>query len=53
MCEDKRGEERKAAERMYLEAKGNIKLVEIAEKLHLPDLKIRKWKALDKWKRKI
>ena len=50
---DKRSEERKQAERMYLESKGNIKLVEIAEKLGLPDNKVRKWKSLDNWEGKL
>lgn len=50
---DKRSEERKQAERLYLESKGNIKLVEIAEKLGLPDNKIRKWKSLDNWEGKL
>lgn len=50
---DKRSEERKQAERMYLESKGNMKLVEIAEKLGLPDNKVRKWKSLDNWEGKL
>ena len=41
---DKRSEERKRAEQMYLDSKGSLKLVEIAEKLGLPDNKVRKWK---------
>ena len=50
---DKRSEERKQAERMYLESKGDIKLVEIAEKLGIPDNKVRKWKSLDNWEGKL
>lgn len=50
---DKRSAERKEAEKMYLESKGNMKLVEIAEKLKLPDNKIRKWKSLDGWEAKL
>ena len=50
---DKRSEERKQAERLYLENKGNIKLVDIAEKLGLPDNKVRKWKSLDNWEGKL
>ena len=50
---DKRSEERKQAEQLYLENKGNIKLVEIAEKLGLPDNKVRKWKSLDDWEGKL
>ncbi len=50
---DRRSAERKEAERLYLESKGNMKLVEIAEKLELPDNKIRKWKSLDGWEAKL
>lgn len=50
---DKRSEERKRAEQMYLDSKGSLKLVEIAEKLGLPDNKVRKWKSLDGWEAKL
>lgn len=50
---DRRSAERKEAERLYLESKGNMKLVEIAEKLKLPDNKVRKWKSLDGWEAKL
>lgn len=50
---DKRSVERKEAERIYLEAKGDIKLVDIAKKLGLPDNKVRKWKSLDDWEGKL
>lgn len=50
---DRRSAERKEAERLYLESKGNMKLVEIAEKMKLPDSKIRKWKSLDRWEAKL
>lgn len=53
MCEDRRSEERKRAEQMYLESGGKQKLVDIAAALQLPDLKIRKWKSLDKWDSKL
>ena len=53
MCEDRRSEERKRAEQMYLESDGKRKLVDIAAALQLPDLKIRKWKSLDKWDSKL
>lgn len=33
--------------------KGNIKLVEIASSLGLPDNKIRKWKSIDNWEGKL
>lgn len=50
---DKRSDERKKAEKIFLENKGNLKLVEIAEKLGLPSNKIRKWKSLDGWEAKL
>ena len=50
---DRRSEERKKAEQIYLESKGNIKLVEIASSLGLPDNKIRKWKSIDNWEGKL
>lgn len=50
---DRRSAERKEAERMYLESKGTMKLVEIAERLKLQDNKIRKWKSLDGWEAKL
>lgn len=50
---DRRSAERKEAERLYLESKGSLKLVEIAEKMKLPDNKIRKWKSLDGWEAKL
>lgn len=53
MCEDRRSDERKRAEKMYLESGGKKKLVDIAAELQLPDLKIRKWKSLDKWDSKL
>lgn len=53
MCEDRRSDERKRAEQMYLESGGKRKLVDIAADLQLPDLKIRKWKSLDKWDSKL
>lgn len=50
---DKRSEERKLAEQMYLESNGTVKMVDIAAQLHLPDSKIRKWKSLDEWEAKL
>lgn len=50
---DKRSAERKQAEQMFLESKGNAKLVDIAEKLKLPANKVRKWKSLDGWEEKL
>lgn len=50
---DKRSQERKHAEQMFLESKGELKLVEIAERLNLPANKVRKWKSLDDWDGKL
>ena len=50
---DKRSEERRLAEKMFLDSNGNAKLVDIAEKLKLPPNKIRKWKSMDKWEEKL
>ena len=50
---DKRSEERRQAEKMFLDSNGNAKLVDIAEKLKLPPNKIRKWKSMDKWEEKL
>lgn len=41
--------ERIKAKEMYLNAKGNIMLKDIAADLGVTDVKIRKWKNLDKW----
>ncbi|MBO5610583.1 MAG: hypothetical protein J5929_09495 [Eubacterium sp.] len=51
--EDRRSNERKKAEKMYLSAKGDVKLVDIAKKLGVPDGKVRKWKSLDGWEDKL
>ncbi len=34
---------------MYFDAKGDIKLVDIASKLNIKDSQVRKWKSQDKW----
>lgn len=44
-----RSPERDKAKTMYLNAKGNIKLKDIALELGVLDTQIRKWKSLDKW----
>ena len=41
--------ERIKAKEIYLNAKGNIMLKEIAEDIGVTDVKVRKWKNLDKW----
>lgn len=46
---DKRSENRKEAERLYLESNGALTPAQIAEKLILPGSRIRKWKTLDEW----
>ena len=51
--DDKRSVERIEAERMYLEADGDIKLVDIASKLGISDSKVRKWKSMDGWEGKL
>lgn len=53
MREDRRSEERKAAEKKYLDSDGKEKLVKIAADFQLPASRIRKWKTLDKWDEKL
>lgn len=40
---------REEAKKLYLDSNGTIKLIDISNKLGLTDVKIRKWKNLDKW----
>lgn len=44
-----RSPNRDKAKKIYLDAKGNIKLKDIALELGILDTQIRKWKSLDKW----
>lgn len=44
-----RSPNRDKAKEIYLHAKGNIKLSEIASRLDVSDSQIRKWKSTDKW----
>ncbi|MBZ9633060.1 terminase small subunit [Clostridium sp. FP1] len=44
-----RSPSRNKAKEIYLKAKGNIKLKDIALELGVLDTQIRKWKSLDKW----
>ena len=44
-----RSPEREKAKELYLNAKGNIKLIDIAQQLGVLDTQIRKWKSQDKW----
>lgn len=46
----KRDENREKARRLFLESNGLMKNGEIAEKLGVDSVKIRKWKCIDKWK---
>lgn len=50
---DRRSENRKEAERLYLENNGTLGPAQIAEKLILPASKIRKWKMLDDWDKSL
>ena len=50
---DRRSEERKNAEKLYLDSKGTAKSVDIAAQLDIPDSKVRKWKSLDAWDSKL
>lgn len=44
-----RSPNRDKAKELYLTAKGNIKLTDIATQLNVSDSQIRKWKSSDKW----
>jgi uncharacterized protein YjcR len=44
---------RKQAFEIWRDSNGEIKLKDIAEQLGVPDLKIRKWKSIDKWDEKF
>jgi phage terminase small subunit len=44
---------RAESEKLYLDSKGTMKLVDIAAKLNLKDSQIRKWKSQDKWDDKL
>lgn len=44
-----RSPERNKAKDIYIKAKGNIKLIDIAAELKVLDTQIRKWKSQDKW----
>lgn len=44
---------RAEAEKLYLDSKGTMKLVDIAARLNLKDSQIRKWKSQDKWDNKL
>ena len=47
-----RSENRDKAFEIWLKSKGKKKLVDIARELGVPDKKVRKWKAADKWDEK-
>lgn len=44
-----RTQDRQTAKAMYLKAKGNIRLKDIAIKLDASESQVRNWKAMDKW----
>ena len=44
-----RSPNRDKAKEIYLDAKGDIKLSDLAMQLNVPDSRIRKWKSVDKW----
>ena len=44
-----RSPNRDKAKELYLSAKGEIKLTDIAAQLNVSDSQIRKWKSTDKW----
>lgn len=44
-----RSPDREKARKIYLKAKGNVKLTDIAKELGVGDSQIRKWKSQDKW----
>lgn len=44
-----RSPNRDKAKKMYLDSKGEIKLVDIAATLSIKDSQVRKWKSQDKW----
>lgn len=51
--EDRRGKNRRKAERLFLSSNGTMKCAEIARTLGETGSKIRKWKTLDKWNDKL
>jgi len=48
-----RSPERDEAQKLYLDSKGEMKLIDIASKLNLPEGTIRGWKNKDKWDDKL
>lgn len=44
-----RSPNREKAKELYINSKGNIKLIDIAKELGIKDSQIRKWKSQDKW----
>lgn len=48
-----RSPDRDKAEAMYIKANGDIKLIDIANKLNLPEGTVRGWKNKDKWDNKL
>lgn len=48
-----RSQKRDEAYRVYADSGGQMKLADIAARLGVPDVRIRKWKSIDKWDEKI
>lgn len=48
-----RSPKRDKAFNIYKEHKGNIKLKDIATRLKISDIQVRKWKSTDKWEQKL
>lgn len=44
-----RSPNRDKAKQIYLNSKGNIKLIDISKELNIKDSQVRKWKSQDKW----
>lgn len=49
----KRNPKRDEAYQIYADSGGQVKLADIAAQLNIPDVRIRKWKSVDKWEEKI
>lgn len=45
----RRSPERDKAKQMWLESGGTMKLKDIAAALSIPESRVRKWKAVDRW----
>ena len=48
-----RSEKRNKARELWLKSRGEIALKDIAIEIDVPDSKVRKWKSIDEWERKL